>query len=199
MNSLANRGAPGAPRSPALVVALVPAGMAPAAPRADPRHRRRRRGGGGFSDGGQRRRRHRTPSSELRARSSELDGSDPAAVRATIEARASKSARSMRSGTRQPKCPGSREPIEVRAQDPEGPFGQPMLALLDGRYPKAPDEVALTDEAASLLSAHIGERVELGGVDPDGGGHGREPDRTRRRVRARRSRRRHGQRLPSRF
>ena len=39
-----------------------------------------------------------------------------------------------------------------------------MLALLDGRYPKAPDEVALTDDAASLLSAHIGERVELGGV-----------------------------------
>ena len=60
--------------------------------------------------------------------------------------------------------PGVAEPIELRAQDPQGPFGQPMLALLDGRYPKAPDEVALTTGDASLLSAHIGERVELGGV-----------------------------------
>ena len=46
-----------APRGPALDVALVPARMAPAAPRADPHHRRRRRCGGRLSDGGQRRRR----------------------------------------------------------------------------------------------------------------------------------------------
>jgi putative ABC transport system permease protein len=94
----------------------------------------------------------------------DLDGSDPAAVRATI-----KDARDQVGPVdviwhTAAEVPGVSQPIEVRAQDPQGRFGQPMLALLDGRYPKAPDEVALTDRAASLLSARIGERVELGGV-----------------------------------
>ena len=58
--------------------------------------------------------------------------------------------------------PGVAEPIELRAQDPQGPFGQPMLAVLDGRYPKAPDEVALTERRVTVVGTH--RRVELGGV-----------------------------------
>ena len=94
----------------------------------------------------------------------EIDGSDPAAVRATIEAAREQVGTVEVIWITAADVPGVAEPIELRAQDPQGPFGQPMLALLDGRYPKAPDEVALTDRDASLLSAHIGERVELGGV-----------------------------------
>lgn len=59
--------------------------------------------------------------------------------------------------------PGSVESVEVRAQDPEGRFSQPMLALHDGRYPTAPGEVALTDGVADLLQAGVGGTVDLDG------------------------------------
>ena len=94
----------------------------------------------------------------------QIDGSDPAAVRATIETAREQVGTVEAIWITAGDVPGVAEPIELRAQDPQGPFGQPMLALLDGRYPETPDEVALTDRDASLLSAHIGERVELGGV-----------------------------------
>jgi putative ABC transport system permease protein len=61
--------------------------------------------------------------------------------------------------------PGSPGPLEIRSQDPADPFGAPMLAVRDGRYPAAPDEVALTDDAAALLDASIGDTVELDGLD----------------------------------
>jgi putative ABC transport system permease protein len=61
--------------------------------------------------------------------------------------------------------PGSIEPLDVRAQDPSGVYGHSMLALRDGRYPSAGDEVALTDGSAGLLSATIGERIDVGGVE----------------------------------
>jgi len=61
--------------------------------------------------------------------------------------------------------PGSANPLDVRAQDPEGRFGQPLLALRDGRYPTRAGDVALTDAVADLLSVDIGDHVRLGGVD----------------------------------
>ncbi|HEX2699250.1 MAG TPA: FtsX-like permease family protein [Acidimicrobiales bacterium] len=60
--------------------------------------------------------------------------------------------------------PGSVVPLEVRRQDPAGSFGRPLLSLRSGRYPAAPNEVALTDGAAELLSVGIGGRVVLGDV-----------------------------------
>jgi putative ABC transport system permease protein len=94
----------------------------------------------------------------------ELDGSDPAATRATVaEARRQVGTVDVISHTAVD-VPGASQPIELRAQDPHGPFGQPMLALLEGRYATAPGEVALTRDTASLLSVDVGDTVTLGGV-----------------------------------
>jgi putative ABC transport system permease protein len=61
--------------------------------------------------------------------------------------------------------PGSVETLELRTQDPHGPYGAPMLALRQGRYPARADEVALTDGAAQLLNTHVGASISLGGVE----------------------------------
>ena len=63
--------------------------------------------------------------------------------------------------------PGSAKPLEVRAQDPDGPYGGPMLAVVAGRYPMTADEVALTDSAARLLAAGVGGVVDLDGRSRD--------------------------------
>ena len=47
--------------------------------------------------------------------------------------------------------PGAVDQLDVIAQDPRGPVGAPMLALVSGHFPTAADEVALTDGAAALL------------------------------------------------
>ena len=60
--------------------------------------------------------------------------------------------------------PGSALPVDVRAQDPNGIYSRPMLALIEGRYPAGATEVALTDDVAELLSAGIGDHFDLGGV-----------------------------------
>ncbi len=39
----------------------------------------------------------------------------------------------------------------LRAQNPHGPFGQPMLSLTSGHYPAGPGQVALTSGLASEL------------------------------------------------
>ena len=59
--------------------------------------------------------------------------------------------------------PGSVETVEVRAHDPAGPFSKPLLALHDGRYPTAADEIALTDGMAELLQAEVGAAVGIDG------------------------------------
>ncbi|MEN3303991.1 MAG: putative transport system permease protein [Micromonosporaceae bacterium] len=45
---------------------------------------------------------------------------------------------------------------QLRAQDPNGRFGGPMLALVSGRYPVSPDEVAMTKELASTFNLRVG-------------------------------------------
>jgi putative ABC transport system permease protein len=59
--------------------------------------------------------------------------------------------------------PGSITPVELRAQDPRGPYSAPMLRLLTGRYPSAPGEVAVTDGVAERLRVGTGGSVTLGG------------------------------------
>lgn len=58
--------------------------------------------------------------------------------------------------------PSSAETIELRAQDPHGPYGGPMLRLLAGRYPTAPGEAAVTDEVAADLRVGVGDGLTLG-------------------------------------
>ncbi len=59
--------------------------------------------------------------------------------------------------------PGSINSYDLRAQNPDGPFGSPMLSLLSGRYPTAPDQVALTPGLASALGLKIGDVWHQGG------------------------------------
>ena len=52
--------------------------------------------------------------------------------------------------------PGSINTYDLRAQNPHGPFGQPMLALVSGRYPTGPGQVAVTDGVAAAFNLKIG-------------------------------------------
>jgi len=64
-------------------------------------------------------------------------------------------------GHSQVSVPGLIKPIDLRAQDPQGIYGHSTLALLAGRYPTAPDEVALSSNVADALGASIGSTVSL--------------------------------------
>ncbi|HZD68227.1 MAG TPA: hypothetical protein VFA45_04670 [Actinomycetes bacterium] len=52
---------------------------------------------------------------------------------------------------------GSVNPVDLRAQDPNGPYGSPMLRLTAGRYPAGADEVAVTRQVAALYNLRIGD------------------------------------------
>jgi putative ABC transport system permease protein len=53
--------------------------------------------------------------------------------------------------------PGSISTYDLRAQNPRGPFGQPMLALVTGHYPTGPGQVAVTGGVASAFNLTIGD------------------------------------------
>ncbi|GAA3260153.1 FtsX-like permease family protein [Dactylosporangium siamense] len=59
--------------------------------------------------------------------------------------------------------PGSANTIDLRAQDPNGPYGRSMLRLDSGRYPQGPDEVAVTERVAQIFGLHVGGTWDLGG------------------------------------
>jgi putative ABC transport system permease protein len=61
------------------------------------------------------------------------------------------------------KVPGSVATIDLRAQDPRGRYGQPMLSLVSGRYPAGAGQVAVTSGVASLFDLRIGDTWHLGG------------------------------------
>ncbi|HEX6338493.1 MAG TPA: FtsX-like permease family protein [Jiangellaceae bacterium] len=64
-------------------------------------------------------------------------------------------------GRRYVPIPGMFEPVELRSQDPGGAFSAPMLALVDGRYPTADGETAVTDAVAESLNVGVGSTVDL--------------------------------------
>lgn len=51
---------------------------------------------------------------------------------------------------------GLAQETQLRAQDPRGAYGRPMLALVSGRYPTGAGQVAMTERLASTLDAHVG-------------------------------------------
>ncbi len=57
----------------------------------------------------------------------------------------------------QPIATGLVTGAQLRAQDPAGPYGRPMLTLLSGRYPTGAGEVAMTRELASTLGLRTGD------------------------------------------
>ncbi len=52
--------------------------------------------------------------------------------------------------------PGSVNSFDLRAQNPAGPFGQPMLSLVSGHYPTTANQVALTQDVASAFGVTVG-------------------------------------------
>jgi putative ABC transport system permease protein len=60
--------------------------------------------------------------------------------------------------------PGSTSTYSLRAQDRRGPFGGPMLSLLQGHYPAGPGQVALTPDLARQFDLHVGSVWRQGGV-----------------------------------
>ena len=59
--------------------------------------------------------------------------------------------------------PGSTKTEEYRAMAPGGPYSGPMLALVQGRYPAGPGQVAVTGGPAAELQVHIGSVLSLPG------------------------------------
>jgi putative ABC transport system permease protein len=59
--------------------------------------------------------------------------------------------------------PGSINTYDLRAQNPHGPFGQPMLSLLSGHYPTRPGQVAVTAGVASAFNLKTGDLWHQGG------------------------------------
>jgi putative ABC transport system permease protein len=59
--------------------------------------------------------------------------------------------------------PGSIDTYNLRAQDPHGPFGQPMLSLVTGHYPAGPGQVAVTGGVAATFNLTIGDVWHQGG------------------------------------
>jgi len=53
--------------------------------------------------------------------------------------------------------PGSIGTYDLRAQDPSGPYGGPMLSLLSGHYPAGTGQVAITPGLASELNLKVGD------------------------------------------
>jgi putative ABC transport system permease protein len=58
---------------------------------------------------------------------------------------------------------GSVTPVELRAEDPGGPFGPSTLSLVAGRYPAGPGQVALTPQVASIYDASSGGQWHAAG------------------------------------
>jgi putative ABC transport system permease protein len=59
--------------------------------------------------------------------------------------------------------PGSTQTVEYRAMAQDGSFSGPMLALLQGRYPAGPGQVAVTSGLAQSLQVHTGSVLSLPG------------------------------------
>jgi putative ABC transport system permease protein len=59
--------------------------------------------------------------------------------------------------------PGSIATVDIRAQDPHGPYGYPTVRLLAGRYPTGSDEVAVTTQVEALFDLHPGGLWREGG------------------------------------
>jgi putative ABC transport system permease protein len=59
--------------------------------------------------------------------------------------------------------PGSVTTYSLRAQNPHGAFGRPMLSLVSGHYPSATGQVALTSGVASELHLNVGDTWRAGG------------------------------------
>jgi putative ABC transport system permease protein len=61
--------------------------------------------------------------------------------------------------------PGSINTYQIRAQNPNGPFGGPMLSLVSGHYPARAAQVAVTNGVASAFHLSVGATWKVGGLE----------------------------------
>jgi putative ABC transport system permease protein len=90
--------------------------------------------------------------------------SDPDALQAKLEAATEHFGAIDAIGHRPVPVPGTVKQVDYRTQQPDGPFGTPLLDLRSGRYPEASTEAAVTDWVADTLHAATGSTVDLDGV-----------------------------------
>jgi putative ABC transport system permease protein len=93
----------------------------------------------------------------------EFDGRDPRALAAGVTAARRQFGTIDVIAHRSAPIPGSADNVDLRAQDPHGPYSGPMLRLRAGRYPVARDEVAVTDGVAAMFQAGVGATFALDG------------------------------------
>jgi putative ABC transport system permease protein len=93
----------------------------------------------------------------------QFDGSDPRVLAADIAAARKAFGTIQVIGRRFVPIPGSAQTVEFRAEDPHGPFSEPMIALTQGRYPGGAGQAAVTGQLAQTLRLRIGSPVFLGG------------------------------------
>ncbi len=60
--------------------------------------------------------------------------------------------------------PGTISTFDLRAQNPHGPYGSVLLAVVSGRYPRDAEEVALTAGVASQYGVKVGNKWSEQGV-----------------------------------
>ncbi|MEV0156022.1 FtsX-like permease family protein [Micromonospora sp. NPDC050686] len=94
-----------------------------------------------------------------------LDGGDPAELDSRLAAARAWFGTIDAIGHRYLEVPGRFDPVDVRAQDPHGAYGAPMLAVRQGRLPAGAGEVAVTDAVARTLRTGLGRLVTLDGHD----------------------------------
>ena len=66
-------------------------------------------------------------------------------------------------GHRYAPVPGLFDQVDIRAQQPDGIYGAPMLALREGHYPRGAGDIALTETVAASLKGTVGQTVSLDG------------------------------------
>ena len=60
--------------------------------------------------------------------------------------------------------PGTLNTFDLRAQDPHGPYGGPLLSLVSGQYPANPGQIAVTSGVATDFKLSIGSKWTVGSV-----------------------------------
>jgi putative ABC transport system permease protein len=60
--------------------------------------------------------------------------------------------------------PGTLNTFNLRAQDPRGPYGGPLLSLVSGQYPTTAAQVAVTSGVATDFHLSVGKSWTVGGV-----------------------------------
>jgi putative ABC transport system permease protein len=58
---------------------------------------------------------------------------------------------------------GTLDTFDLRAQDPRGPFGGPMVSLVSGEYPAAADQIAVTSDVAADFKLTAGSSWTVAG------------------------------------